>query len=164
MSVFTTVTIEQLQAWLQDYTIGALVDLKGISAGITNTNYFVTTTEGRYVLTLFEQNNMQELPFFIDLMRHLSDHGIPCPAPISNSRGESLHMLNGKPAVLISCLAGRDVETPNTEQCAQVGAMLAKMHMVGQSFVPNDADQPHRDSRDAAWREKQPQQYCRICR
>jgi len=63
------------------------------------------------VLTLFEQNSIEELPFFIELMDHLAHHGVPCPQPISNAKGESLHMLNGKPAVLISCLQGRDLES-----------------------------------------------------
>jgi homoserine kinase type II len=158
MSVFTTVTTQQLQVWLEGYAIGELLELKGISAGITNTNYFVTTSQNKYVLTLFEQNTIEELPFFIDLMDHLAHHGVPCPQPISNSKGEALHMLNGKPAVLISCLSGRDVEAPSAAHCAEVGAVLAKMHIAGQSFVEKNAVQPHRNPRDAAWREKTAQQ------
>ena len=78
MSVFTTITQQELSTWLQNYSIGALVELKGISSGITNTNYFVTTQTNdgvttKYVLTLFEQNNIEELPYYIDLMSHLAD-------------------------------------------------------------------------------------------
>lgn len=152
MSVFTTVTPPQLQDWLRDYAIGELVELKGISSGITNTNYFVTTTQDRFVLTLFEHNTIDELPYFIDLMSHLATHGVPCPKPIINQSGKSLHMLNGKPAVLISCLNGRDVTTPNTAQCAEVGAVLAKMHIAGQSFDRQPEYQQHRNPRDAEWR------------
>lgn len=154
MSVFTTVSFQQLQTWLQDYAIGELLELKGISSGITNTNYFVITSQNKYVLTLFEHNTMDELPYFIDLMSHLSNHGIPCPQPISNQSGVSLHMLNGKPAVLISCLNGRDIEVPNIAQCAEVGTVLAKMHMAGQSFT----NQKQRNSRDADWRVSTAQQ------
>jgi len=157
MSVFTSVSIQQLQAWLQDYAIGELVELKGISSGITNTNYFVTTTQDKYVLTLFEHNTMDELPYFIDLMSHLSAHGVPCPQPISNQSGVSLHMLNGKPAVLISCLKGRDVEVPGVKHCAEVGAVLAKMHIAGQSFAQT-AYQQHSNPRGAAWRARTAQQ------
>ncbi len=149
MSVFTSVSIQQLQVWLQDYAIGELVELKGISSGITNTNYFVTTSQDRYVLTLFEHNTMDELPYFIDLMSHLATHNVPCPKPISNRSGISLHMLNGKPAVLISCLKGQDVSVPNVTHCAAVGTVLAKMHIAGQSFV---APSPHGNPRDALWR------------
>ncbi len=159
MSVFTSVSVQQLQAWLQDYAIGELIELKGISSGITNTNYFVTTlqnkqVQNKYVLTLFEHNTMAELPYFIDLMSHLSQHGVPCPQPISNQSGVSLHRLNGKPAVLISCLKGRNVEAPGVAHCAEVGAVLAKMHIVGQSF----ASQNQRNPRDAEWRAKTAQQ------
>ncbi|MDP3745036.1 MAG: homoserine kinase [Methylotenera sp.] len=149
MSVFTSVSIQQLQEWLQDYAIGELVELKGISSGITNTNYFVTTTQDKYVLTLFEHNTIDELPYFIDLMSHLAAHGVPCPKPICSQYGTSLHMLNGKPAVLISCLKGRDVTAPSVMHCAEVGAVLAKMHIAGQSFVPQAV---HRNPRDAEWR------------
>ena len=152
MSVFTSVSVQELQVWLQDYAIGEVVELKGISSGITNTNYFVTTTQGKYVLTLFEHNTLEELPYFIDLMSHLSSHGVPCPQPIENNAGVSLHMLNGKPAVLISCLNGRDISVPEPKHCAAVGAVLANMHVAGQTFVEKVFDQPHRNPRDIDWR------------
>lgn len=139
MSVFTSVNIQQLQTWLEDYAIGELVELKGISSGITNTNYFVTTkdnsdNQSKFVLTLFEHNTLEELPYFIDLMGHLAANGIPCPRPIADKHGTCLHMLNGKPAALISCLSGQDVELPNVAQCSAVGDALAKMHIAGQYF------------------------------
>ncbi|MDP2153240.1 MAG: homoserine kinase [Methylotenera sp.] len=152
MSVFTSVSIQQLQAWLQDYPIGEVIDLKGISSGITNTNYFVTTTKSKYVLTLFEHNTIDELPYFIDLMHHLSEHGVPCPDPITNKAGVSLHMLNGKPAVLISCLNGRDITAPSAVHCAEVGRVLAQMHQAGQTFAAQSSGQAHQNPRGADWR------------
>lgn len=154
MSVFTSVSIPQLQVWLQDYAIGELLELKGISSGITNTNYFVTTTQNKYVLTLFEHNSMEELPYYIDLMSHLAKHNVPCPMPIANRFGTSLHMLNGKPAVLISCLKGQDIDFPDTNHCAEVGAALANMHIAGQSFKASS----HRNPRDADWRNQTAQE------
>ncbi|NOT15191.1 MAG: homoserine kinase [Methylotenera sp.] len=145
MSVFTTVSIPQLQSWLEGYAIGSLVELKGISSGITNTNYFVTTTQNKYVLTLFEHNTMDELPYFIDLMRHLAQHQILCPQPISNQSGQALHLLNGKPAVLISCLSGRDISSPNATHCAAVGVALANMHVAGQSYHAQSKNQRGQD-------------------
>lgn len=158
MSVFTSVSVQQLQAWLQGYAIGELVELKGISSGITNTNYFVTTSQSKYVLTLFEHNTLAELPYFIDLMSHLATHGVPCPKPIPDKAGVSLHMLNGKPATLISCLKGRDIEAPNIAQCAEVGAVLARMHIAGQSFDAQTNHQNNHNPRGTDWRIKTAQQ------
>lgn len=134
MSVFTTVTPDQLRAWLKNYPLGELLDLKGIASGITNTNYFVTTNTGRYVLTLFEHNSASDLPYFLDLMAHLANHGVPCPQPVADNVGAYLGELGGKPAALVSCLRGSSLETPGTHHCAEVGAFLARMHLAGQSF------------------------------
>ena len=134
MSVFTTITAPELKVWLNAYAIGDLISLEGISAGITNTNYFVTTTQAKYVLTIFEENTASELPFFIDLMSHLAGQHIPCPLPIKNRSGLALGELQGKPALLVSCLKGRDIEQPTVHQCAAVGAALAQMHVAGLSF------------------------------
>ncbi len=135
MSVFTTVTLDDLQAWLKHYpTVGAVQELKGIAAGITNTNYFVITEQARYVLTLFEHHGAAELPYFLNLMAHLATHGIACPAPVANSDGQFLGELNGKPAALVSCLRGKDIEHPSPDHCTQVGDFLAQLHLAGLSY------------------------------
>jgi len=147
MSVFTTVSADQLNQWLKAYPLGTLLELKGIASGITNTNYFVTTTTGRYVLTLFEEHSAEELPYFLNLMTHLAERGVPCPHPVKRNDGLQLDELNGKPAALVSCLAGRDIETPDEIHCAEVGRVLANMHVAGGNFT----DTGH-DTRDDQWR------------
>ena len=134
MSVFTTLTLDDVRTWLRDFAIGEVTELRGIAAGITNTNYFVITRDNRYVLTIFEKNNLAELPYFVDLMTHLAKHGVPCPAPIVDKNGLALHALKGKPALMVSCLAGKDVATPNLAQVREVALTLAKLHMAGGSF------------------------------
>ena len=135
MSVFTTVTPEQMSAWLRNYSIGSLVDLKGIVSGIENTNYFVTTTHGHYVLTLFEKLIRDELPFYLNLMAHLTNHGLPAPKPIANLQNEFLGELNGKPAAIVTRVPGVPVMNPSPGHCASVGELLADMHLSGQTYA-----------------------------
>jgi len=134
MSVFTPVTSEQLSIWLKHYRLGTLVQMQGIAAGIENTNYFVTTTDGSYVLTLFEKLTPMELPFYLGLMAHLAQHGIPSPAPATDCHGRLFSDLNGKPAALLSRLPGETVTAPTPAHCAEVGNTLARMHLAGQSY------------------------------
>lgn len=140
MSVYTSVSRAQLRAWLERYDLGELLDHQGIAAGIENTNYFVTTSRGRYVLTLFEKLRPEELPFYLGLMTHLAARAIPCPRPIPDTGGSVLGELCGKPATLVSRLDGRDIADPDAGHCALVGAMLARMHIAGRDYprtMPN---------------------------
>jgi homoserine kinase type II len=148
MSVFTTVSKDELIPWLQAYPLGELLELQGISSGISNTNYFVTTTTGRYVLTLFEEHGAEELPYFLSLMTHLAERGVPCPHPVMRLDGVMLDELNGKPAAMVTCLAGHDVVKPSVAQCAELGKVLANLHVAGASFTGNN-----QDTRDVVWRE-----------
>ena len=147
MSVYTTVTETELTGWLRNYSLGQLLDLQGIASGIENTNYFVTTSNGRFVLTLFEKLTEDELPFYLNLMAHLARHGIPCPAPMADRNNQFLGRLSGKPACIVSRLNGKSTTAPTLAQCKAIGAMLGQMHIAGMSFtqiMPNP--------RGAAWR------------
>ena len=147
MAVFTSVSASELTAWLADYSLGQLQNLQGIASGIENTNYFVTTSNGRFVLTIFEKLAAEELPFYLNLMAHLARHGIPCPNPMANRSNQFLGSIKGKPACIVSRLNGKSITAPSDAQCTAIGAMLGQMHIAGQSFsqvMPNP--------RGAAWR------------
>jgi homoserine kinase type II len=134
LSVYTPVSKVELTDWLRNYSVGQPAACEPIESGIENTNYFVTTAQGRYVLTLFERLPAEELPFYLGLMAHLARHGIPCPAPIADLSDQYLGRLNGKPAALVTRLPGRSIESPGPEHCAELGALLARMHLAGRSY------------------------------
>jgi len=134
MSVFTLPTEEALTRWLDHYSIGRLTGFEGIAGGVQNSNFFVTTTLGRYVLTLFEDIARAELPYYLHLMAHLARHGLPVPAPIANHDNEYLGTLAGKPAVLVSRLPGTSEARPGSGHCTRIGFMLAGLHLAGHSY------------------------------
>lgn len=147
MSVYTPVDAGQLSAFLQRFDIGELVDHQGISAGIENTNYFVDTSRGRYVLTLFEATAHEGLPFFLDLMAFLAEHGLPTAHPMADRDGHYLQVLNERPAAIVMRLEGSSVETPNHAQCAAIGNAMGRMHAVSPEF-----GQARADDRGLSWR------------
>ena len=134
MSVYTVISQEVMEQFIQGFDIGAVLSYRGIDEGIENTNYFVDTDQAHYVLTLFEWLQANQLPYFINLMCHTADAGLPCPHPVANRQNQTLHNLMGKPAALITRLPGQTIKEPNVAQCKQVGNMLARMHLVMRDF------------------------------
>jgi homoserine kinase type II len=134
MAVYTEVSFDEASTFLQSLKLGTLQSMEGCSGGIENTNYFVTTDQAPYVLTLFERLTAEQLPFYLRLMKHLAVHGIPVPDPAANSDGDVLHSLNGKPAAVVNRLSGKSELNPTAAHCAAVGATLARMHLAGRSF------------------------------
>jgi homoserine kinase type II len=149
MSVFTPVSDDDARALLQHYTLGELEGLEGIAQGVENTNYFLTTTTGEYVLTLFEHIPRADLPFYVGLMDHLAHHDVVCPAPMRRDDGEMLTEVNGKPAVIVTKLPGAPRMRPNAEDCATAGEILAAIHVAGVEY-----DAALENWRGAQWRER----------
>ncbi|APZ41731.1 homoserine kinase [Acidihalobacter ferrooxydans] len=134
MSVFTPVSETELQVFLADYALGEVTEFVGIGSGIENTNFFVSTTQGRYVLTLFEQHEAESMPYFIDLMAWLNEHSVPCAHPIADQAGVMLKTLNGRPAALVQRLSGESNLEPDAQACATLGTALGQLHEAAADF------------------------------
>lgn len=134
MSVYTNVLPHELDEFLEYYSLGQLQQFAGISDGIENTNYFVTTSKGQYVLTLFEELSLEELPYFLELMAFLAEANIPTAHPVKDKEGNYLRVLNGKPAALVKRLNGASIDLPNEKQCSAIGVHMARMHVASSKF------------------------------
>ncbi|MDR1967870.1 MAG: homoserine kinase [Burkholderiaceae bacterium] len=148
MAVYTEVAFDEAATLLAALDLGALTDLRGIEGGIENTNYFATTEQGEWVLTLFERLTHAQLPYYLHLMKHLARHGVPVPEPqaklpgarIGPGEDDLLHTLRGKPAVVVSRLRGHSELQPGLVHCAAVGQMLARAHLAARDY---DRSQPN---------------------
>lgn len=134
MAVFTALDREEFIRLLASYSLGELVSFRGIPAGIENTNYFVTTTTGEFVLTIFERLTFRQLPFYLELMLHLARRDLPVPAPQENTTGSLISEVKGKPAAFVTRMPGRSIDAPGVAHCACVGEFLARMHVAGRDF------------------------------
>lgn len=133
MAVYTRVNEVELNQFLSTYDIGDAVSFSGITEGVENSNYRLTTTKGQFILTLYEKRvNIDDLPFFVELMTHISSRGITCPDPIADKNGDVLKQLNGRAAAIFSFLNGTSNNTPPPERCYSAGRVLAEMHMAAQ--------------------------------
>ncbi len=146
MAVYTDVAFDDASALLASLGLGRLLKLHGIRSGIENTNYFATTDQGEWVLTLFERLPRQELPYYLRLMRHLAAQGLPVPWPQGASEDRLVHTLAEKPAAVVTRLSGSPVGAPGVTHCAQLGRLLGRLHVGAQGFP---AHQPH--ARGLAW-------------
>lgn len=134
MAVFTTVGLPEVSAWIGQFPLGRARAVRGIASGIENSNFFLDTDAGEYVLTIFENLGFEQLPFYLELMRHLSARGVLVPAPVANRDGALCVPLLGKPAAIVSRLEGQSQMAPRVEHCAEVGAMMARMHIAARDF------------------------------
>ncbi len=149
MSVYTNIEQTELEVFLNNYSLGALLSYQGINAGIENTNYFVTTENGEFVLTIFEEIGFDTLPYYLNFMAHLSDHGMPTAHPIADLENNYVRVLKDKPAAIVRRLEGKNELQPNSTHCAAVGHALAQIHTLGETFT-GVLENP----RGIAWAEK----------
>lgn len=149
MSVFTPVSEADARALLEHYALGELEKLEGIAQGVENTNYFLTTTTGEYVLTLFEHIPRADLPFYVGLMDHLARHGVVCPLPMRREKGDMLSEVNGKPACIVTRLPGAPRMQPDVHDCREAGAILGRIHAGGVDY-----DAALDNWRGREWRER----------
>ncbi|HEY4636552.1 MAG TPA: homoserine kinase [Rhodospirillales bacterium] len=149
MAVYTEVGDEELIAFAAEYDIGEVLSCKGIAEGIENSNFTLTTAKGTYILTLYEKRvKAEDLPFFLGLMDYLAAAGIPCPTPIHGRDGRALRRLCGRPAAIVSYLAGMWPRRILPEHCAELGRGLAELHLAGADFSMRRAN----DLSVGAWR------------
>ncbi|MEM7638204.1 MAG: homoserine kinase [Pseudomonadota bacterium] len=135
MAVYTNVSDDALAAFLAEYDLGEAVAFKGIAEGVENSNYYLETTKGRFILTLFEKRaNPADLPYFIALKQHLAANGFSCPLPVAASDGQALRKLVERPAVIITFLQGLSPRVPSAAQCRQLGMGLAQLHQAAADF------------------------------
>ena len=136
MAVYTEVPDNELRAFMGQYEIGEVMACKGIAEGVENSNYLLHTTQGSYILTLYEKRvKREDLPFFLGLMQHLAAKGLNCPTPLNGKDGIALRELCGRPAAICSFLEGMWPRRPNERHCQLLGAALADLHVKGRDFA-----------------------------
>jgi len=135
MAVYTHVSADEISEFIAEYDVGEVISFKGIAEGVENSNYLLSTTKNKFILTLFEKRvNENDLPFFMSLMKHLSDKGINCAEPIKDKNGNVLKELCGRPTALISFLNGLSITKPSRQNCRELGEAMAEMHVAVQDF------------------------------
>ncbi|HVV26799.1 MAG TPA: homoserine kinase [Rhizomicrobium sp.] len=136
MAVYTDVSFEDLERLLEQYDIGLPLSFKGIAEGIENSNFYLQTDRGAFILTLYEKRvAAEDLPFFLGLMDHLSARGIHCPLPVRTRDGRTLVTLNGRHAAIVTFLTGIALRRPDAAHCAGASAVLARLHQAGEGFA-----------------------------
>lgn len=141
MAVYTAIDEATLRAFLVAFDLGDLKSFTGIAEGVENTNYCIDTAAGRYILTIFEKRvSHDELPYYLGFMTHLQRFGLPCPGVIADRSGSIINKIAGKPAVISEFLQGRALEKIGEQECAEMGAMVGRMHLAGRNYPSKRAN------------------------
>ena len=131
MAVYTKLSEDQLKEFFSKYDLGKLLNYKEIKEGIENTNYFIETEKGKFILTVYEKRvEEKDLPFFIGLMKNLFDKNFHSPEPIINKNGNYITEISGKKAAIISFLDGSAKKKLNPDDCYEIGINTAKLHLI----------------------------------
>jgi len=146
MAVYTSINSDDLSNWMKEFNLEEPVNFKGISSGVTNSNYLITMPDSKCILTIFEHNHIEELPFYIDLMTYLTKENFLCPRPIKNNSGQALGLLKDKPALMVSFLDGKEKAVIDVNSCYLVGQHLARLHLAAKNFP-----QLNKNTRDLDW-------------
>ena len=146
MSVYTPIEENELHTFLSNYDVGKLDSFEGISDGIENTNYFVNTSCGRFVLTIFEHHSFEEMQYYLNLMHHLADHKVPSANPVADKQGQYLSLFKDKPIALVERLNGSSIVKTTVNHCQQLGTAMGKMHAAGLSYSAKQSN-----PRGASW-------------
>ncbi|MFO1242658.1 MAG: homoserine kinase [Rickettsiales bacterium] len=135
MAVYTHLTDDDIQRIADSYALGKIVHKKAIAEGVENSNYLIATGETKYILTIYEKRvRLEDIPFFLGIMEHLAEHGIPCPLPLHTTSGESTYALGEKKAAIVTFLEGKSPAAIRNEHMRPLGAMMAKMHLTSEGF------------------------------
>ncbi len=134
MAVYTQLTYDNVQEFLTGYDLGELVNFKGIANGITNTNYFIITTKGQFVLTIFENTSIDDIMKIVQLLAYLEIFNLPIPKPLQDYSEKVVNFIFQKPAFLCSRLTGESVINPTMTHCQQIGKHLAELHQCTHSY------------------------------
>ena len=146
MAVYTSINSSDLSEWFKKFKFKDFVGFKGISSGVTNSNYLIFMPHSKYILTIFEHNSIEELPFYVDLMTYLAKENFLSPRPIENNSGQALDILKEKPALMVSFLDGIEIAISDSKSCYSVGKYLAKLHLITNNFP-----QSNKNTRGLSW-------------
>ncbi len=135
MAVYTSINLADLSNWIKEFNLEGPLDFKGISSGVTNSNYLITLPDSNYILTIFEHNHIDELPFYVNLMTYLAKNNFSCPMPVEDKKGQALGFLKEKPALMVSFLDGKEKAIIDANSCYLVGKNLAKLHLIANDFT-----------------------------
>ena len=131
MAIYTKLNEDNLKDFFSKYNLGKLISYKGIEEGIENTNYLIKTTEGKFILTIYEKRVQEnDLPFFIGLMKNLFNANFKSPEPIINKNGSYISEILNKKAAVVSFIDGNSKKVLSPENCFLVGVETAKLHMI----------------------------------
>ena len=136
MAVYTVLDRKFAVNLAENYGLGRVTKLTGVSAGSVNTYYLLETTKGKFFIRIDEVKSPARARRELDLLLTLRAHGFRCPQPLVDRQKQLLSIYHGKPVSLYYPLPGKQLleSQLSPRHLEHVGATLASLHLLSPSL------------------------------
>jgi homoserine kinase type II len=137
MAVKTRFSAADFDEILAHCALGRYVASQAIAQGTVQTNYFLETTQGRFVFRCYENRSIDSVHFETLLLAYLKKRDYPAPAPFKNRHGKYVGLYHDKPYVLFEFIPGQTIDHPSDQHKQQLIQKAAELHKVTRTYRPH---------------------------
>jgi homoserine kinase type II len=135
MTVWTTVSLQEVNQWLAARGLGKAAAITPIEEGVEDSIYRLQLTDGSGAcLRLFERTEPQGP---LEIAACLAAYGLPTCPPFADKQGRLWTPLKDKPAAVYPWIDGAWVPEPSLMQIEAIGAFLGQIAAAGPKHCAN---------------------------
>jgi homoserine kinase type II len=138
MANYADLSQDDIKEIMRVYGIHSVDSYAMLSGGSENTNYVVTASGQKYVLTLCEQKSTLQARELVNLLDYLAAHTFETSQVIHTSTNEPISHWHQKPVIVKLFLEGNIMPVLPGTILTEVGRQMGKLHSLdAPNYLPN---------------------------